>query len=275
MRSTYADPSREARGPTVVRRTRASLPKGTMVGGASSHELAVSTHGRTRCAVGKHEPEAMPSPALHDPTNSGNRRGRLLLAFPAVCALFDVGVELYLSTYGMLQPGYWRNLSAVDRAELFDQVTFGLGTLAWSLTAPLALTVLVVVGLRRFPRGLAAVAAACLTFTIATFAALISMLLDGGPAPALLPERPASSLRHCDGSRPSRTNSPSRQAGVYVLAGRFVSRPTYKRRSLPQSDRLTGTLGRAAGVSLDEYRIAGQVGLFVGNGEGRLRCLAT
>jgi len=56
---------------------------------------------------------------------------------------------------------------------------------------------------------------------------------------------------------------------------RTVWRPSPNGPNLPGFGVRSPSFGWSVMCSLDEYGRAGQVGLFVGNGEGRPRCLAT
>lgn len=114
------------------------------------------------------------------------RWGTVLFVFPAGCAVTNVVVQVYLTTYGMFEPGSWDDLTPVDTVEAVGDAVFSVLITAYSLAAPLLLAVLVVATLRRYPRAMPVATAACLAFTAATVWMLVSMLRDESSTAVLL-----------------------------------------------------------------------------------------
>ena len=109
--------------------------------------------------------------------------GRVLLVFPAACAVFTLGILCYL--VGVFDPAYWLDSPTIGAA--FGQAVGGIVVGgAFNLLGPLGLAVLVVLGSRRFPLGMPVIAVASLAYTAFTFWSLISMIRDESSTAVLL-----------------------------------------------------------------------------------------
>lgn len=114
-----------------------------------------------------------------------SRQVPALLTLPAACAALTLGVICYLT--GVFDPASWAGIhSAAELAESAGLDAFGVGVTAYNLLGPLALAVLIVVASRRHPKGLPVVVAAAITYTAATFYALIEMVFDESSTAVLL-----------------------------------------------------------------------------------------
>ncbi|WP_375431746.1 hypothetical protein [uncultured Friedmanniella sp.] len=110
------------------------------------------------------------------------RWGRLLLVFPAACAVFTVVILMYLQ--GLFDPA-----TAVEAWA--DALTLGGGLFivvltAYNLLGPLALAALVSIGSRLTPRAMGVVTAGCGVYTAALGYSLIEMITDESSTAVLL-----------------------------------------------------------------------------------------